>query len=49
MGRSLLSPKPSEYVASALKTLGAQSVTNGCIVHNIQVRHLFQLIYLRFI
>lgn len=36
-GRSLLSPKPAEYVSSALRTIGAQPVTNGCLVHNIQV------------
>lgn len=35
-GRSLLSPKPAEYVSSALRTIGAQPVTNGCLVHNIQ-------------
>lgn len=35
--RSLTAPKPDEFVSSALKTIGSQSVTNGCLIHNIQV------------
>ena len=38
MRSSLMAPKPNEYVASALKTIGSQSETNGCLVHNIQVK-----------
>lgn len=36
--RSLFSPNPSEYVASALRTIGAQPVTNGCLAHSVQVK-----------
>lgn len=32
-----MAPKPNEYVNEALKTIGSQPVTNGCLVHNIQV------------
>lgn len=42
--RSFTTPKPHEYVASAIKTLGSQTVTNGCIVHNIQVIFFIDLI-----
>jgi len=34
--KSLMAPKPNEYVASALSTIGSQPVTNGCLMHNIQ-------------
>jgi 17beta-estradiol 17-dehydrogenase / very-long-chain 3-oxoacyl-CoA reductase len=36
MRRSFIAPSPSEYVASAMKTVGSQEVTNGCLVHNLQ-------------
>lgn len=36
MRKSLMSPKPNEYVASALKTIGSQKITNGYLPHNIQ-------------
>ncbi len=29
-------PDPETYVKEAIKTLGSQSVTNGCLAHNIQ-------------
>jgi len=34
--KSLTSPSPSEYVKSALDTIGSQRVTNGYLLHNIQ-------------
>lgn len=33
---SFWSPKPNPYVDSALNTLATQSVTNGCLAHNLQ-------------
>lgn len=36
MRKSLMSPKPKEYVSAALKTVGSQSVSNGYLMHNIQ-------------
>ena len=30
-------PNPNSFVSSALKTIRTQRVTNGCLVHNIQV------------
>ena len=38
---SFTAPKPNEYVQSALKTLGTQPETNGCLVHNLQVKKHF--------
>ena len=29
-------PDPETYVKEAIKTLGSQSVTNGCLAHNIE-------------
>lgn len=37
MRKSLMSPLPDAYVNEAIKTIGTQPVTNGCLVHNIQV------------
>lgn len=34
--KSLTSPSPSEFVKSAIDTIGSQHVTNGYLVHNIQ-------------
>jgi hypothetical protein len=31
-------PNPTSFVASALKTIKTQQVTNGCMIHNIQVK-----------
>lgn len=36
MRSSFTTPKPNEYVSSALNTLSTQSVTNGCLIHNLQ-------------
>lgn len=36
MRKSLMSPKPNEYVSNALKTIGSQTVSNGYLYHNIQ-------------
>lgn len=36
MRKSLMAPKPDTYVASALNTLGCQSVSNGYFWHNLQ-------------
>lgn len=41
MRKSLMSPLPDAYVNEAIKTIGTQPVTNGCLVHNIQVYLLF--------
>ena len=41
MKSSLMAPKPNAYVKEALKTLGSQPVTNGCLIHNIQVEFYF--------
>jgi 17beta-estradiol 17-dehydrogenase / very-long-chain 3-oxoacyl-CoA reductase len=35
--KSFTTPTPDEFVASAIKTIGIQTVTNGCFVHNFQV------------
>jgi short-subunit dehydrogenase len=40
--KSLMSPTPDDFVASALLTVGRQSVTNGCLVHNLKV-YLIQI------
>jgi hypothetical protein len=37
MRSSLMAPMPNAFVSQALKTLGSQSVTNGCLIHNLQV------------
>lgn len=34
--RSFTTPTPKDYVSSALRTIGVQSVTNGCLFHNFQ-------------
>lgn len=39
--KNFMTPGPSEYVSSALSTIGSQPVTNGCLVHNLQVIYLF--------
>jgi 17beta-estradiol 17-dehydrogenase / very-long-chain 3-oxoacyl-CoA reductase len=39
MRPSLIAPKPNQYVTSALNTVSSQSVTNGCLIHNIQVKN----------
>jgi hypothetical protein len=44
MRKSLMSPLPDAYVNEAIKTIGTQPVTNGCLVHNIQVYLLFFLL-----
>lgn len=31
------SPSPDKFVRNALKTIRTQSVTSGCLIHNIQV------------
>ena len=31
-------PNPTSYVISCLKTIKTQSITNGCLFHNFQVR-----------
>lgn len=36
MRSSLMAPKPNDYVSNALNTITTQSVTNGCLIHNIQ-------------
>jgi len=36
MRSSLMAPMPNAFVSQALKTLGSQSVTNGCLIHNLQ-------------
>lgn len=36
MRSSWMAPMPKQYVASALNTISTQSVTNGCLIHNIQ-------------
>ena len=41
MRKSLMSPLPDVYVNEAIKTIGTQPVTNGCLVHNIQVNAYF--------
>lgn len=33
----LLTPSADKFAQEALKTIGTQSVTNGCLSHNIQV------------
>ena len=49
MRSSLMAPKPNVYVNEALKTIGSQSVTNGCLIHNFQVCSLkFKFITLKF-
>ena len=40
MRSSLTAPMPNAYVNDALKTIGSQPVTNGCLIHNIQVENL---------
>ncbi len=40
MRSSLTAPKPNDYVRSALQTLGTQTETNGCLIHNLQVKNL---------
>ena len=37
MPKSFSSVTPDTYAAAAIKTLGSQKITNGCIIHNIQV------------
>ena len=37
--KNLMTPGPNEYVSSALATVGSQPVTNGCVVHNLQVSY----------
>ena len=37
MKSSLMAPKPNVYVNEALKTIGTQPITNGCLIHNFQV------------
>ncbi len=32
-----MTPDPDTYVLSALKTIKTQPITNGCLIHNIQV------------
>ena len=46
--RSLTTPSPDEFVNSSIKTIGSQNITNGCLIHNIQVKSLinFQGLYL---
>jgi len=34
--KSLMAPTPSSFVSEAIKTIGTQQVTNGCMIHNIQ-------------
>jgi len=36
MRSSLFVPSPNQYVDSAIKTIGSQEVTNGCLLHNLQ-------------
>lgn len=36
MRPSITAPNPNSYVNAALRTIGLQSVTNGCLIHNIQ-------------
>ncbi|CAF0739124.1 unnamed protein product [Brachionus calyciflorus] len=36
MKKSFQAPSPNEYVSNALATIGSQSVTNGCLLHNLQ-------------
>jgi 17beta-estradiol 17-dehydrogenase / very-long-chain 3-oxoacyl-CoA reductase len=38
--RNFIAPSPKEFVSSALNTLGSQPVTNGCLIHNIQVKSI---------
>lgn len=35
--KSLTTPSPNDYVESSIKTIGSQNVTNGCLIHNIEV------------
>jgi hypothetical protein len=39
-----MAPKPNVYVSSALDTISSQSITNGCLAHNIQVNLNIKLI-----
>lgn len=34
--KNFMAPNPDEYVASSIKTVGSQPITNGCLIHNIQ-------------
>ena len=33
-------PDSDSYVSQAIKTIGTQSVTNGCLAHNIKVGYI---------
>lgn len=35
--KSLIAPEPNTFAKAALNTVGTQSVSNGCLIHNIQV------------
>lgn len=35
--RNFMTPTPNEFVSSALTTVNSQPVTNGCLIHNLQV------------
>lgn len=35
--KNFMTPTPNEFVSSALATVNSQPVTNGCLVHNLQV------------
>ena len=37
---SFATPTPSQFVDSCVRTIGAQSVTNGCFFHNFLVKKL---------
>lgn len=39
VNRNIFSPNPDEYVESALKTIGKQTVSYGYLLHVLQVNH----------
>lgn len=42
--KSLFTPTPSEFVASAVKTIGIQSITNGYFLHSILVINILHIL-----
>ena len=38
LNKSLTQPTPEEYVNSSIKTIGYQTVSHGCLTHNLLVK-----------